>query len=69
MNNRDDVIYFSVIPGNFVDNRDFVQKRSVRKDFPTKGDVSIVYYSITHDKMKPKGKLFLLNNLFVNYKL
>lgn len=42
-----DVIYYSVSPPiPVVATREWLQRRVLRRDFPTKGMISILYYSV-----------------------
>ncbi|EAR94352.1 START domain protein (macronuclear) [Tetrahymena thermophila SB210] len=43
-----DIIYFFVDPGLGVTKRDFCQTRVLKKDYPQKGQTTIVFYSIQH---------------------
>ncbi|KAL4471402.1 hypothetical protein ABPG74_008295 [Tetrahymena malaccensis] len=53
-----DVIYFFVDPGLGVTKRDFCQTRVLKKDYPQKGQTTIVFYSIQHPSC-PERKGFI----------
>lgn len=59
-----DIIYFYIDPGFGVTKRDFLQKRAVRRDYPQKGEITIVFFSTTHPSMpETKGTIRAISHI------
>ena len=50
---RESVLYYKVVTPLGVSQRDFVQRRTLRKDFPTKGSVTLHFKSIEDSRFPP----------------
>ncbi|KAL4476168.1 hypothetical protein ABPG74_009901 [Tetrahymena malaccensis] len=60
----EDIIYFYIDPGFGVTKRDFLQKRAVRRDYPEKDEITIVFFSTTHPSMPEiKGNIRAISNI------
>ena len=61
------IIYYMIKTPIGISNRDFLQQRKVKFDFPKKGMITMHFKSVENDKMPPKPKVVRAETIISGY--
>lgn len=61
------VLYYIVKTPIGTSNRDFLQQRKIKRDFPTQGTYTMHFKSVTHERMPEKPKIVRADTLISGY--